>query len=178
MGTGAGYQATDANNSNFLGPNAGNGATNANNSNFLGFKAGQFAINASYSTFIGYSVGSSFTGNELGSNNIIIGTNISLPNETANGINLGGVLFGTGTNSSDSGDPSITAQANGKIGIGVVTPTANLHIAASTTASALMRLTVGPAPSAPNDGDIWLESNDLTGLKIRINGNTRTITIS
>jgi len=57
-------------------------------------------------------------------------------------------------------------------------PTANLHIAASTTASALMRLEVGSAPSSPNDGDIWLESNTLTGLKIRISGVTRTITIS
>ena len=41
-----------------------------------------------------------------------------------------------------------------------------------------MRLEVGPAPSAPNDGDIWLESNTDTGLKIRIGGLTKTITIT
>jgi hypothetical protein len=40
-----------------------------------------------------------------------------------------------------------------------------------------MKLEVGPAPSAPNDGDIWLESNTNTGLKIRINGITKTITL-
>jgi hypothetical protein len=88
------------------------------------------------------------------------------------------VLFGTGTYSDTNGDPSITPAATGKIGIGVVAPTANLHIAASTTASALMRLEVGSAPDTPNDGDIWLEDLTLTGLKIYLSGVTRTITIS
>jgi hypothetical protein len=41
-----------------------------------------------------------------------------------------------------------------------------------------MRLEVGPAPSAPNDGDIWLQDLTLTGLKIRLSGVTRTITIT
>jgi len=65
----------------------------------------------------------------------------------------------------------------GNVGIGVTAPTANLHIGASTTAKALMRLTVGPAPTTPNDGDIWLESNTNTGLKIRIAGVTKTISL-
>ena len=72
----------------------------------------------------------------------------------------------------------MSAQTQGKIGVNVVSPTANLHIAASTTLSAALRLTVGPAPTSPNDGDIWLESNTDTGLKIRINGVTRTITLT
>jgi hypothetical protein len=127
---------------------------------------------------IGYRVGLNVGANSIGSNNVIIGTNITLPSSTTNSINLGGVLFGTGTHSNITGaTPSFSAQTNGKIGIGVVSPTANLHIAASTTASALMRLEVGPAPSSPNDGDIWLESNTLTGLKIRVSGVTRTINI-
>jgi hypothetical protein len=37
---------------------AGYKATSANNSNFLGNQAGYKAINASYSTLIGYNVGS------------------------------------------------------------------------------------------------------------------------
>jgi hypothetical protein len=41
-----------------------------------------------------------------------------------------------------------------------------------------MRLEVGPAPSAPNNGDIWLEDSSLTGWKIFLSGVTRTITIS
>jgi hypothetical protein len=73
---------------------------------------------------------------------------------------------------------SISAQTNGRIGVNVVNPTANLHIAASTTLSALMRLGVGVAPNNTNDGDVWLESNTNTGLKIRISGVTKTITLS
>jgi hypothetical protein len=33
------------------------------------------------------------------------------------------------------------------------------------------------APTTPNDGDIWFESNTDTGLKIRV-GITKTITLS
>jgi hypothetical protein len=43
---------------------------------------------------IGYNVGQGTIGS-IGSNNIIIGTNISLSAGTTNSINLGGVLFVT-----------------------------------------------------------------------------------
>jgi hypothetical protein len=55
----------------------------------LGNQAGYKAINASYSTLIGYNVGSADVLSSIGSNNIIIGTNISLPSATTNSINLG-----------------------------------------------------------------------------------------
>ena len=174
----AGYQAYSAYYSNFMGYYAGYQAYTANYSNLIGYQAGFDATNASYSNLIGWQAGKTFTSNNIGTNNIIIGTNISLPNATTNAINIGGVLFGTGVYNYTNTDPSITAQTNGKIGIGVVSPTANLHIAASTTAAALMRLEVGVAPDSPNDGDIWLESNTDTGLKIRISGVTKTITLS
>jgi len=66
------------------------------------------------------------------------------------------------------------------VGIGIVNTsvaTAKVHIAASTTTAAAMRLTPGSAPTTPNDGDIWLESNTNTGLKIRIAGVTKTISL-
>ncbi len=66
---------------------------------------------------------------------------------------------------------------NGNIGFGIIAPTAKVHIAASTTLAAAMRLTVGVAPTTPNDGDIWLESNTNTGLKIRIAGVTKTVSL-
>ena len=84
-------------------------------------------------------------------------------------------IFGINTYGTSTGDPSILPTATGKIGIGVVNPTANLEIAASTTASALMKLNVGPAPTSPNNGDVWLESNGTTGLKIRLNGVTENM---
>jgi len=58
-----------------------------------------------------------------------------------------------------------------------IAPTAFVHIVASTTAMASMNLTQGAAPSAPNDGDIWREDNTNTGLKIRINGVTKTVSV-
>jgi hypothetical protein len=82
------------------------------------------------------------------------------------------VFICNNTYSTTSGNPSILPQTNGRIGVNVVNPTTNLHIAASTTLSALMRLGVG-APTTPNDGDVWLESNTNTGLKIRISGVTK-----
>lgn len=53
-----------------------------------------------------------------------------------------------------------------------------LQIAAGTTARAQINLPVSAAPTAPVDGDIWREDNTNTGLKIRINGVTKTVTVS
>lgn len=52
-----------------------------------------------------------------------------------------------------------------------------LKISGSSSVKNLMSLTVVPPPANPADGDIWLESNTDTGLKIRINGVTKTISI-
>ena len=132
IGQQAGYQATNAYYSNFLGQSAGQGATSANNSNFFGPQAGYLATNASISNLFGYNVGRTFTGNNIGSNNIIIGTNITLPNTRANGINIGGVLFGINTYSNLAGNPFTGASSTGKIGINIVTPTEALHVSGNT----------------------------------------------
>jgi len=121
-------------NSTFIGYAAGGGATNATNSNFLGNTAGNAATNASFSNLFGFQVGRTFTGNNIGSNNIIIGTNISLPNSTANALNLGGVIFAVNTYSTTTGDPSVAAQSTGRVSIGAVTPatTAILDLTSTT----------------------------------------------
>ena len=118
--------------SNFLGVSAGQNAASAGYSNFFGYQAGSGATNASYSNLFGYNVGRIFAGNSIGTNNIILGTNISLPNNTVNSLNLGGILFGTGAYSATTGNPSITPQTNGRIGIGVVTPQERLHVSGNT----------------------------------------------
>lgn len=67
----------------------------------------------------------------------------------------------------------------GYIGLqGITTPTAFLHLAATTTAAATLNIPQGTAPTSPNDGDLWREDNTNTGLKIRVNGVTKTITLS
>lgn len=128
FGSSAGNLANNASESNFLGHAAGLAAGNASYSNFLGYFAGYFASNASYSNLFGYNAGRNFTGNNIGSNNIIIGTNLSLPNGATNSINIGGVLFGTGTYSTTTGDPSITPVSGGRIGIGTITPASKFDI--------------------------------------------------
>jgi hypothetical protein len=56
------------------------------------------------------------------------------------------------------------------VGINVVSPTANLHLGASTTAKAALRFASGVAPTTPNDGDMWY---DGTNVNFRI-GTTTT----
>ena len=193
IGYQAGYRATNARNSNFLGNSAGIRTETAEYCNFIGYEVASGATKTRYSTFIGYQAGyntnsdySIIIGHKAGlnsagsvsNNNIIIGTNITLPPNAKRQINIGGILFGANTYNNTETEPVYSARTDGAIGINVVEPRANLHIGPSTTDQALMRLEVGPAPSSPNDGDIWLESNTLTGLKIRISGATRTITIT
>jgi hypothetical protein len=132
LGSGSGGGAIGAQYSNFMGFQSGGFATAANYSNFLGFHAGSGATNASYSNLFGYQVGKTFTGNNIGANNIIIGKNISLPNAATNSINIGGVLFGSGTYSALTSNPSITGQTQGRIGINVVNPSQALHVSGNT----------------------------------------------
>ena len=55
--------------------------------------------------------------------------------------------------------------------------TAFVHIGPCIAGSAQIRLVNGTAPSSPNDGDIWREDNTNTGLKIRVNGITKTVSL-
>jgi len=128
FGSNAGTSAANANNSNFFGQSAGQLAGSAANSNFFGQNAGYLAGSASYSNLFGFQAGKFFSGNNIGSNNIIIGTNISLPNTTADAFNIGGVLFGTGTYNTTTGDPSITPTSGGRIGIGTVAPSSKFDV--------------------------------------------------
>ncbi len=131
LGFNAGASATNANNSNFLGEAAGGSATNAKYSNFIGYAAGQNAYNASYSTLIGYNVASRYTTSGISVNNIIIGTNITLPDNSQNSINIGGILFGTGSYIQTSSLLPFSGSANGRIGINVVSPNYNLDVSGS-----------------------------------------------
>jgi hypothetical protein len=145
-----------AHHSNFFGHYAGAGANSAAYSNFFGYAAGQNAIGASNSNLFGFNAGKSFTSNDIGSNNIVIGTNISLPDGATNSINIGGVLFGLNTYSDTNGDPSIVAQPNGRIGINVVNPTTNLHVYG--TQSGAFRLEDG------TQGPGYVLISDATGV--------------
>lgn len=66
------------------------------------------------------------------------------------------------------------AATHGQVKIGV----GKFVAAATTTTYASLNLPTGSAPSSPVDGDIWREDNTNTGLKVRINGVTKTVTVA
>jgi hypothetical protein len=133
IGYGAGTSATSASLSNFIGFATGQEATYASSSNFIGPGAGRFAYNASYSNILGYYSGIGNGTDSIGSNNIIIGNHISLPYNYKNGINLGGILFGSGSYSTALSPPNVFSGSvgNGRIGINQPTPSFNLDVSGS-----------------------------------------------
>jgi hypothetical protein len=128
IGYQAGTNATNAAYSNFIGYALGSGATNAAYSNFIGYGIGSFAANASYSTIIGYNAGNNGFSNSIGTNNIIIGKQITLPNNYNNGVNIGGLIFGSGSSVNLS---STSGSANGAVGINQPNPTYSLDVSGS-----------------------------------------------
>lgn len=146
IGYEAGYQAVDARNSNYLGfqagyqsradysnffgDGAGHTATFASQSNFIGRDAGRRAASASYSNLIGFQAGEQVFGSGIGFNNTIIGTNITLENDRQNSINIGGLIFGTGSYSTVTGNP-FSGSANGSIGINQPLPLFSLDVSGS-----------------------------------------------
>lgn len=66
----------------------------------------------------------------------------------------------------------------GGSGFGVApSATAYVNLAAGVAGASTMRINQGVAPTSPVDGDMWREDNTNTGLKIRINGVTKTVTV-
>jgi len=143
----AGYQASGSQLSNFIGYTAGDQTIGSIYSNFIGFGAGAAAFSSYYSNFIGSQAGKSVTSSysnligyqagysintssSIGNNNIIIGTNVTLSSSYSNGINIGGILFGSGTYSTTTGNPS-SGSAGGKIGINQPNPQYTLDVSGS-----------------------------------------------
>ena len=133
IGSTAGVSATSASYSNFIGIGAGNNATYASSSNFLGRGAGLFAYSASYSNILGYYSGIGNGTDSIGSNNIIIGNSISLPYNYKNGINIGSIIFGSGSYSTVLSPPNVFSGSvgNGRIGINQPNPSFNLDVSGS-----------------------------------------------
>jgi len=135
LGADAGGSATNASQSFFAGQNAGRYAANAHNSNFFGRAAGNNATSASYSTLIGYFAGYNPFQNNLNgisSNNIIIGTNITLAANTKDSINLGGIIFATGSHSNaELTSPFSGSMTNAKVGINKSLPEYTFDVSGS-----------------------------------------------
>jgi hypothetical protein len=152
IGQESGLSAPFSEFSNFIGYNSGYYAVSASYSNFIGLQSGFYAPSASFCTLIGYRAGSSYSGYGLfsskgiGSNNIIIGNFITLPEGTRDSINLGGIIFATGSyfnpdpNSAFPQTYPLSGSANGKVGINIVSPTQELDVSGSVQISQLLIL--------------------------------------
>ena len=130
IGYEAGSSAPTSSNSTFIGYRAGYIARNSNNSIFIGYEAGREVFNSSHSIFIGYQAGKEFdTGgvDYVGPNNIIIGTNVTLPISSQDSINIGGLIFATGSNSNVVPTTPTATPAGGKVGINIYPPLFNFH---------------------------------------------------
>jgi len=146
IGPSAGHNTDGADRSNFIGSSAGDSATNARFSNFMGFAAGYGQSAASYSNIFGFRAG--YT-NTLGSNNIIIGTNITFENSRKDSINLGGVIFATGSYSNTVSSPFAGAVTDGKVGINISLPQAALHVSGS-------GIYTGTLTASLQEGYVWV----------------------
>jgi hypothetical protein len=130
IGTNAGNSSTNASQSVFLGYESGIQSSNAYNSTFVGYQSGYQASNANNSVLIGFKSGYNASGVGISSNNIIIGTNITLANSRQDSINIGGLVFGTGSYSTTTGNP-FSGSANGRIGINQPLPIFSLDVSGS-----------------------------------------------
>lgn len=70
--------------------------------------------------------------------------------------------------------PTMTLQGT-NVGIGITSPAALCHLAASTTSRASLCMDHGSAPTSPINGDMWTTT---AGLFVRINGVTKTVTLT
>ncbi len=155
IGANAGYSASGSTGSNFIGRDTGYNASGSTGSNFIGNQTGYGTTGVSFSNLFGFQVGKSLSNSDsIGSNNIIIGTNITLSAGTTDSINIGGVLFGNGTYSTTSGNPSTGATVNGKIGIGTNDPLETLDVNGSVKISSggYTNLTNGDVTPVPTGG--------------------------
>ncbi|MCZ2442749.1 MAG: hypothetical protein LC101_03090 [Flavobacteriales bacterium] len=152
---------------------AGYGINGSNNDIIIGVNAGRYLTGTSHNILIGYNAGSEVAGNATGNYNVIIGTNVTLPDGTNNGLNIGGVLFGTGLNDDTSGDPKHNPTSTGKIGIGTNAPKGVLDVVSTTNGSLpFPRMTASQrtAISSPSVGTHVYQTDGTEGVYVYKSG--------
>lgn len=157
--TGDYYQTGDRNS--VVGSAAFSAANATSDASILGYNSGINQVGAAYNILIGSGVGNNITS---ASNVVLIGKQLNAQSATTgNQLSIQNAIFGTGNSATG------TTVSSGNIGIYEVSPTARLHVAASTTGAASLRIPHGTAPTSPNDGDLWTTT---TSIYARINGST------
>ena len=178
LGKEAGAGATSAYYSHFVGTYAGNGATNARYSFFTGYAVGENASSAYESIFIGTRAGASAqnsnnsvyigtnagrvssTSLSPGENNIVIGTGITVAASQKNKVNIGALIFGSGSVLNTSNPYS--GSANGKVGINQPDPQTEFDISGSIRISRLSTLLTARTTTGTTKMVITDENGDLS----------------
>lgn len=196
MGTNAGSLLRTGNQNMLFGISTGSSITAASDNSMFGYTTGINLVSSNANTLLGSQAGrflnDKSTTLTILNNSIFLGYRTSaLTNGDTNSIVIGVDAQGLGSNKTVIGNSStVQTHLYGRLTVGSttdngfnfeVTGTSRLSgkvtFVASTTLAAMMNLPVGVAPTTPNDGDVWLESNTNTGLKIRIAGVTKTISL-
>lgn len=128
IGNNAWLLASGTTDSIYVGRDTWRSATNTTSGIFIGKEAGRWATWSNYSTLIWHQAWKQFTGNNIGTNNIIIGTNVSLPNTTTNSLNIWWAIQATWLYSTTTGNPSTSPVAGAKVWIWTNTPSEKLHV--------------------------------------------------
>ena len=139
----------------YLGYQSGNSAATGSDYNtLLGFQSGYGVTTGARNVLIGNStILASYNQVTTGSNNIAIGNDVAVANATAsNQLNIGNLIYGTGLDGTGS------TLSTGKVGIGVTSPTAYLHLKAgtATAGTAPEKFTNGVLLTAPEAGAVEL----------------------
>jgi hypothetical protein len=158
IGFQAGWNSDSASNANFVGYQAGLQATRANFSNFMGWGAGSNATSASYSNFIGFKAGASTSPS---SNNIVIGTNITLANSRKDSVNIGGIIFATGSYSTTTGNAFSGSMTEAKVGINKSLPAYTLDVSGSVGIATVLNIAESNPLPAGNIGDLAVSASHL-----------------
>ena len=133
-----------------------------------GYRAGYTVTTGGSNTFVGRSAGLNVS---TASNGVYVGYGSGLVGTQRT--YAGAIGYGATVDQDNS--LSLGAAANPwLIGLNNGTPTAWLHLMASTTAAASLRMPSGVAPTTPNNGDIWFDGTDI---KMRIGGVTKVFTL-
>lgn len=180
IGTQAGY-GTDASGSNFIGAYAGSNAVRAGYSNFIGYNAGTFSFYSSYSNFIGFRSGESPNSTvSPNSNNIAIGSAISVPSGSSNQLNIAGLIFGSGSYfpSNPLTSPIFSGSANGRIGINQPNPQKSFDISGSIRVSNLSTSLSAPPTSGTQKMVITDANGDLSFKDIPTEGGSGSSAIT
>lgn len=137
IGQFSGYYSEDVDFSNIIGHYSGYRAYSSSYTNFFGAFSGYQTTGSDHSILIGTGVGRKLAGSGISTNNIIIGKNITLENGRKDSLNIGAIIFATGSYSDNpvsayDANPAFSGSVGGgRVGINVVTPVYNLDVSGS-----------------------------------------------